>query len=172
MLEVLFFPLSAFLLNQVARLEACGMLLFQDAWWSAKSDGKPRFMTTWVYPSKMSQTESENIFFPASRIPTEKNIHWKMQLCSLVGHGFQASGYCDLEPKKSELLGATLWGPMPIQRPLFKRTETRPLGLRCWLTEGKWTAGTGSGFKKVFVFVNPLHERKSEIQRRNIHHTS
>ena len=68
MLEVLFFPLSAFLLNQVARLEACGMLLFQDAWWSAKSDGKPRFMTTWVYPSKMSQTESENIcIFHVSR---------------------------------------------------------------------------------------------------------
>ena len=57
----------------------------------------PRSMTMWFWPSKMSQTESENMFF---FVYPHKNKHLYIGRCNcaLWSHMDEASGYFDLAP--------------------------------------------------------------------------
>ena len=104
------------------------MLLFQDAWWNARSDCLISWQREFNPPKRVKQNQTTYVFFPYPVSPQKKNIHWKMQLCSLVGHGFQASGYCDLEPLDVDGLSRrflpkwlkiSLFHPNTVDRPCF-----------------------------------------------------
>ena len=63
------------------------MFLFQDAWWSAKSD-LPSFHDNVILTlQNESNRIRKHVFFCVS--PQKQTfIYWKMQLCSLVAHGW------------------------------------------------------------------------------------